>query len=85
MVVPGGGRFLMSEVPLYWSFWSFIEDITTRAHDWRTSGRLITDYVIYERGFAVLPNPCYYQDYDRCMSPLSLVPRNVPRRFARMK
>jgi hypothetical protein len=34
--------------------------------------RAITDYLICSRGFAVVPEPCHYQDYDQSMSPLSL-------------
>ena len=43
---------------------------------------LITDHWIYQGGFAVLPNPCHYQDYDRPMSLLNLAPRDAPRRCA---
>ena len=33
-----------------------------------------------------MPNPRHYQDYDRSMlSPLSLAPRDAPRRLTRMK
>ena len=33
---------------------------------------MVTDDWNYQRGFAVLPNPCHCQDYDWSMSPLSL-------------
>ena len=33
----------------------------------------------------LLPNPCHFRDYDRSMFPLSLVPRDAPRRCAQMK
>ena len=45
--------------------------------------KLFTDYWIHWRGFAVLPNPCRYQDFDRSMSPHSLASRDAPRRCAR--